>query len=270
MNSSKNKLAIITGASSGIGLEFAFILAEQSNYDLVLVARRIDNLAKIANEIKKRNSSKIVHFFKHDLSSKEERDSLWKNIKSLDQDISLLVNNAGFGSFGFFYELKLENELKMLELNCSAIVDLSHKALEMMIPQNHGAIINVSSMASFQGLPCLATYSSTKSFVTSFSLALSEEVKKYDIKIQALCPGPVATEFGQVAGFKDKISLTTSISAREVVESSLSALSKSKVICIPGKANFFLSQLNRFIPNALASKLAFYVINNKYSNNNPG
>lgn len=263
MNTKHRNLAIITGASSGIGLEFAFLCAERTNFDIILVARRIDRLHALRESLLAKYPDKIIHCIGCDLSKKEDRNKMWATILSYNAPIGILINNAGFGSYGYFKDKDLDKELEMIELNCASIVDLCHKALALMIPQNNGAIINVSSMASFQGVPFLATYSSTKAFVTSFSLALSEEVQKYGIKVQALCPGPVATEFGKVAGFPDKISITSSLSAKEVAICSFNALEKSQTISIPGISNFLLAQLNRLVPRVFASKLTRIILEQK-------
>lgn len=264
MNNLNDSLAVITGASSGIGLEFAFVVAERTNHEIVIIARRNERLLKLKNEILNRFPNKKIHILSYDLSIETERAECWNSIEMLNKPVALLINNAGYGSFGLFQDSNLNNELKMIKLNCMAIVDFCYKAIPNMIKQNEGNIINVSSMASFQGLPFLSTYSSTKSFVTSFSLALASEVEKYGIKVQALCPGPVATEFGQVAGFKSKISFTSSISARSVAELSIKSLDSDRRVVIPGFMNFILAQANRLVPRALASKLAYLMLSNKF------
>ncbi len=259
----RKKLALITGASSGIGLEYAFLVAEQYEEDIALVARREDRLEHLKREIQKRNPNKTVLVLPYDLSCTENISKLWNEIAATGYDVTLLINNAGFGDFGFFKDLDIENALKMVDLNIKAILDLSAKVVPRMVELNYGNIINVSSMASFQGLPFLATYAASKSFVTSFSLALGQELERYNINVQALCPGPVSTEFGDVAGFKGKVNLTSSLSARQVASKSLDALKVKKSVVIPGYMNYLLAQANRFLPRAFATKLAYYVIRSK-------
>lgn len=260
-----NEAILITGASSGIGFEFAHVLSEEFKYDLVLVARRLDRLEALKGVLLKRFPDRSIHCFSVDLQDEQERIDLITKINSLNLKIAILVNNAGFGSFGDFIDSDINRETNMLRLNCEALIHLSHAFLPSMVKRSSGAIINVSSMASFQGLPYLATYAATKAFVTSFSLGLSAELKGKGIKIQALCPGPVATEFVEVSGFPEKISVIPSLSARKVAEISVSKLKSDQRVVIPGFMNFILAQLNRIFPRAIASDIARSVLANKFN-----
>jgi uncharacterized protein len=258
------KAILITGASSGIGFEFAHIFCEETILPLILVARRLDRLEKLKDVLLKKYGDREIFCISKDLRLQTERSSLVKEVHQNDYFVQTLVNNAGYGSYGYFKDSKLDWELDMIRLNCEAIIELSHSFLPDMIAQNSGAIINVSSMASFQGLPFLSTYAATKAFVTSFSLSLAAEIKDSDVKIQALCPGPVATEFIDVAGFPDKISMLPSLSARQVAELSVKKLMKGQRLLIPGWMNFFLAQLNRLFPRAMASDISRMVLSNKF------
>jgi short-subunit dehydrogenase len=260
----QKNFALITGASSGIGLEFAYQINESFEENIILVARRVDRLEKLKSKLQSIRPNKNILVIPCDLSVESERSKLWENIEKLNCEISILINNAGFGSFGLFKDSKLSTELKMINLNCSCIVDLTYRVLPKMIERNHGKIINVSSMASFQGVPFISTYSATKAFVTSFSLALGQEVSQYNIHVEALCPGPVQTEFGSVAGFPDKISLTSSVPPKIVATQALEGLNNKKSIVIPGILNWYLAQLNRFVPRAFASKIAFQILKSKF------
>jgi short-subunit dehydrogenase len=260
----EKKAILITGASSGIGFEFAHVFCEKTVLPMILVARRLDRLEKLKEVLLKKYGDREIFCISKDLRSQTERSSLVNEVHGNGHFVQTLVNNAGYGSYGYFSNSRLDWELDMIRLNCEAVIELSHSFLPDMLTHNSGAIINVSSMASFQGLPFLSTYAATKAFVTSFSLALAAEVKGTGIKIQALCPGPVATEFIDVAGFPDKISVLPSLSARQVAELSVKKLSKGQRLMIPGWMNFFLSQLNRLFPRATASDIARMVLSNKF------
>ncbi len=265
MNTQKYLAVLITGASSGLGLEFAHILAKDSRYKtIVLVARREDRLNRIAEKLTKLHPDKNFLVRKTDLTVVEERTALFEYIKKEELILECLINNAGFGSYGFFEDSDLNKELNMIELNCSALVDLTHRSLKGMLERKSGFILNVSSMASFQGLPYLSTYSATKAFVTSFSLALATELSKSGIKVHALCPGPVPTEFLHVSGFPEKISVVPSISAKAVCESAVNRLFQGKRITIPGLLNKILAQLPRLVPRSLAPEIALAVLKKKF------
>lgn len=260
----KKNSILITGASSGIGFEFAHVLCEETDMPLVLLARRFDRLEALKKSLLERFPDRLIHCVSKDLRNTEERTSLVAELDSLDLQVHTLVNNAGYGSYGYFHETDADWQKNMLRLNCEAIVELSHLFLPAMLEQSSGVIINVSSMASFQGLPYLTTYAATKAFVTSFSLGLSTEVKDKGVYVQALCPGPVATEFIDVAGFPEKISIIPSLSAREVVELSVRKMRRGQRLVIPGWMNFFLAQLGRVFPRASASDIAKLVLSNKF------
>lgn len=260
----KKEAILITGASSGIGFEFAHVFCEKTKLPIILVARRLERLEKLKEVLLKKYGEREIFCISRDLRSQSERSSLVKEVHQNGHFVQTLVNNAGYGSYGYFKDSKLDWELDMIRLNCEAVIELSHSFLPDMLEHNSGAIINVSSMASFQGLPFLCTYAATKAFVTSFSLGLAAEIKGSNIKIQALCPGPVATEFINVAGFPDKISVLPSLSARQVAELSVRKLIKGQRVVIPGWMNFILSQLNRLLPRAVASDIARMVLSNKF------
>lgn len=257
--------ALITGASSGIGLEFAHLISEKRDVPIILLARRKERLEHLKSSLLNRFPNKDIYIIPMDLRNESERSNLKHQINNLGLKVQTLVNNAGYGSYGYFHETDLDWQKNMLRLNCEAIVDTTHQFLSDMLEIGEGEIINVSSMASFQGLPYLTTYAATKAFVTSFSLGLSAELSSKGIKVQALCPGPVATEFIDVAGFPEKISMLPSISARQVAEMSLNRLEKNGRLVIPGWSNFFLAQLNRIFPRAIASDIARFVLSNKFS-----
>lgn len=265
MNTKIDLTALITGASSGLGLEFVHLIAAHERWDkVVLVARREERLIKIIDLLSKKYPNKKFYYKKTDLVSADQRNQLFEFLEKENLSIDCLINNAGFGSYGFFQDAVLERQIEMINLNCTALMDLSHRVLKDMLAKKKGYILNVSSMASFQGLPYLSVYGATKAFVTSFSLALATELKDQGITVQALCPGPVPTEFLHVSGFPEKISVVPSISAKAVCELSLKGLLSGKRLVVPGILNKLLSQLPRLVPRALASDIALNVLKKKF------
>ena len=187
-------VALITGASAGLGVDFARQLSAQGK-QLVLVARRRDRLDALAAEL---GNTRAVEM---DLSEAGAADRLMADLAAHGEQADLLVNNAGFGLTGRFAELDGRRQRQMIDLNCGALIELAHAVLPAMIERKQGRILNVASTAAFQPGPGMAVYFATKAFVLSFSEALHEEVKRHGVTVSALCPGPTATEFGEVAGF---------------------------------------------------------------------
>ena len=182
--------ALITGASSGIGRDIARELAKK-DYDLVLVARNIEGLEKIKNELKKENNNINIETYAFDLSIKENCYNLCEQIK----DIDILINNAGFGLFGKFKETDLEKEIDMINTNITAIHILTKLYLKNMLKKDKGHILNGASIAGFMPGPLMATYYATKNYIVSLTRAIHKELKKEhsNVKISLLCPGPVDT-----------------------------------------------------------------------------
>ena len=187
--------ALITGASSGIGRDIAKELSKRG-YDLVLVARDLEKLNKVKSEIKNAN----IEIVGLDISTVENCKELYKNYK----DIDILVNNAGFGLFGHFDSTDLEKELSMIDKNIVAVHILTKLYVQEMEKRDSGYILNVASIAGFMAGPLMATYYATKNYVVSLSRAIRKELKKEksNVKISVLCPGPVKTEFNDVAGVR--------------------------------------------------------------------
>ncbi len=246
MSNQPRGTALITGASSGIGASFARQLASQG-YDLILVARRLDRLQTLADELKQRFSV-CVEPLCADLSDPADMSRLESRIAEHD-DLTLLVNNAGFGTVGSFVEVPIARHTEMIQVHVMATTRLCYAALPGFIQRGRGAIINVSSTAAF--LPTHTTYSSTKSYLIFFSEALQRELEGTRIRVQALCPGLTHTEFHDRPEFKSPRSLIQSapkfmwMSADDVVATSLRALHRGPVICIPGRMNQLLSAIAR-------------------------
>jgi short-subunit dehydrogenase len=195
-----NKYALITGASSGIGLEFARIFA-QDDINLILVARSIERLESIKSELQKQHKIDI-HVIGLDLSKTESIHTLAQYTQDKKLEVEYLINNAWFGDYGEFIKTDLERNTDMIELNITALASLSRIYAEKMVKNGSGNILNVASTAAFQPGPNMAVYFATKSFVLSFSLALSEELKWSGVTITTLCPGPTESNFQNQANAK--------------------------------------------------------------------
>ena len=199
MTEPRYSCALVTGASAGIGAEFARQLAPQCRV-LVLVARRSERLVELAGELEKAYPGLRVMPLEADLTDPSARLQTVGHLLSKGLVPDLLVNNAGMGDYGEFATSDWMKIEAMLRLNVEALTHLTHALLPTMIEQRGGAILNVSSLASLMPIPDFAVYAATKAYVTSFSEALRIEVREHGIRVMALCPGPVHTEFGEVAG----------------------------------------------------------------------
>ncbi|MCK4528821.1 SDR family oxidoreductase [candidate division WOR-3 bacterium] len=244
MNGNKQGTALITGASSGIGEAFARELGAR-NYDLVIIARRKDKLEELARELKN-NYSVSVDVIVADLSTEKSIAQVEEYIKKV-KNLDILINNAGFGTRGYFSDVSPEKSINMINVHVLAPTRFCRAALPCMIKRDQGSIINVSSLASFCPIPGNAIYNATKSYLNMFSRSIQSELKNYNIKVQALCPGFAYTGFHDTDEFKDfdrsSIPKWLWMFAQEVVEQSLKALSKNKVIFIPGIKNRILAGL---------------------------
>ena len=230
--------ALITGASSGIGRDIAIYLSKKG-YDLVIVARRVELLEELKKELK--TNVEIVNL---DISSVENCKKLFEEYK----DVDVLVNNAGFGLFGHFSELDLEKELSMINTNIIAVHILTKLYLQEMKKKDKGYILNVASIAGLlPGGPLMATYYATKSYVVSLTQAIRKEleIEKSNVKVSALCPGPVKTNFNNVADVKFALNgLTSEYVAKYAIDNML----KNKRLIIPGITIKALNFLKRIIP----------------------
>jgi uncharacterized protein len=220
--------ALITGASSGIGEEFAKQLAGRG-YDLILVARRKDRLEQLAAQL-----STTAHVIDCDLGS--EAAKLPDKVAKLGIDVDLLVNNAGFGLRGHFTDLSPEREAEMVRVNCEAVVILTHAFVPSMIERGRGGVITVASTAGMQPLPYETTYAASKAFAISFMEALSMELGDTGVKTLVVNPGPVKTEWQAVAGYDENTRLMPGmITAQQCVTDSLHAYDRGRRSVIPGR-----------------------------------
>ncbi|MBL7662768.1 SDR family NAD(P)-dependent oxidoreductase [bacterium] len=239
-------LAIVTGASAGLGIEFAKLLQVRGYY-LLLVARRRDRLESVLNSL---GGSEAGSILVADLSTQAGRDSLISATLKLNQSypLKVLINNAGFGLVGRTLEMDASKLTQMVELNCIAPLDLSRQLAPMMDKNGGGHILNVCSTAAFQPLPYMACYAATKSFLKSFSRALSVELAGYNISVLAHCPGPTKTEFHIAAGLEEKIDFLSSVPASGVAREAIEALFANKKLLINGLRNRFLATLAGLLP----------------------
>ena len=237
------EVALVTGASSGIGLEIAKILASQ-NYDLVICARREKELQDLAEEIRRQHTvnCKVIVA---DLTTAEGIDLLIKDSGEVD----ILVNNAGFGILGDHLDMQLGRQLEMIELNIHALTRLSHVFGNLMVKKGNGRIMNVASIASYISGPSLAVYCATKAYVLSYSRALHKELKNKGVTVTALCPGYVTTGFQEVAGMElSKMEKLTSVPVKKVAEIAVKSMHKGKREVMPGIVNKPLPLVTKITP----------------------
>lgn len=242
--------ALVTGASSGIGREIAKVLAERG-YDLILTARRADRLRELADELPVK-----VEVIPADLTDRAQVKALWEQVK--DQDIDILVNNAGRGLFGPFDETDLNIELEMLEVNIVALHTLTKLFLPKMKARGRGHILNVASSAAFLPGPLLSSYYASKAYVLRLSEAVAEELRraKSKVTISVLCPGPVPTEFDQVADVRFSIPGMDSTSvARLAVAGTL----RGQLLILPGVRMKAVHFFHRFVPDPVLARLCWRV-----------
>lgn len=243
------KVALITGASAGLGVEFARQLAVRG-HRLVLAARRKDRLDALAQELGNARAVAI------DLGEPGAPARLMADVEQAGETVDLMVNNAGFGLWGKFETQDPVRLSAMIDLNVRALTDLSRAVIPAMIERQSGAILNLASTAAFQAGPGMAVYFATKAYVLSLTEALHEELKPHGIKVSALCPGPTRTEFGEVAGFAGgKVFNQFGMDSATVVALGLKALDRNQAIRVTGTANRIAAASTRFLPRALLRKI---------------
>jgi short-subunit dehydrogenase len=254
--------ALITGASAGIGREFARKLTGRAS-SLVLVARRQERLEELRDELTKRDPNLIIHTRAADLSDDRAVIELFDWLEREKIPIDLLINNAGLGDVGPFATCELPRVKEMLAVNVTALTLLTRLLLPVMIAQRRGAILNVSSTAGFLPIAGFAIYAATKAYVTSFTEAIRAELYGTGVTVTSLCPGPVPTEFTQVAARPgarpDRSPQFVRVSAEEVARAGLAALEHDRPLVIPGfimKIGMFLVRITPVSILRLASRLS--------------
>ena len=255
----RRPIALVTGASSGIGEHLARQLAERG-HDLVLVARDTTRLEALAKELGGAFNA-IAQVLPADLTDPEQLAVIEGRCHDRSAPIDVLVNNAGFGTFGALHTLDLDAEVREIQLNVVALVRLTHAAATEMVARRRGGILNVSSLAGFQPGPSNATYSATKAFVTSFTEAVHEELKGTGVSVTVLCPGFTRTGF-QAAANVPAGGLPEFMwqEADEVARVGLDALAKNQAIVIPGGINKVLGVLSSVTPHAVSRRLGGAVL----------
>jgi len=254
--------ALITGASAGIGREFARQLAGRAR-SMILIARREEQLVELNHELQQLHENLRVHIRKADLSNLAQLKELMESLDREQVEIDLLVNNAGLGDAGLFATSDPTRNEQMLLVNVVALTSLTRHLLPHMIAKRHGGILNVSSSAGFLPIPGDGVYAATKAYVTSFSEALRAELRGTGVSVCALCPGPVQTEFQEVArrqGVQPRLGPKfVVVPVEQVVRDALAALESDQPLVIPGFAMKFVMFLSRLMPMPLL-RLVFRLV----------
>jgi uncharacterized protein len=243
-----NDTALITGASGGIGEEFAVQLARRGT-DLVLVARRADKLAALRETLLTAHPDLTVDVVTADLAEPGSGAELEAKVRELGRTVDVLINNAGVGLHGAFAGQPPEPNAAQIQLNCGTLVDLTARFLPAMTQRGHGVVINVASTAAFQPTPGMAVYGATKAFVLSYTEALWQECKGTGVRVLALCPGATETEFFARTG--EEFLTSGRQTSKQVVDTAMSALDKSTPTVVSGWKNSLLATGYRFTPRTL-------------------
>lgn len=247
------KWALITGASAGIGLALAGELA-MSGANLVVTARRKARLDALAARLQTSHGVK-VEVLTADLAKSGAPGQIRAFSDAKGLEIELLVNNAGFGAYGSFHETDMVRQLEMIQVNCAAVVQLTHLYLGDMVTRRHGDILIVASVAGFQAVPYISTYAATKAFDLRFAEGIAAEVRRYGVNVCALCPGSTSTEFREVAGQPEN-TFRGAETAEKVARTGLKALAAGKSSVISGFKNMMSVEGQRLAPRGLVTSVA--------------
>lgn len=244
------KLAIVTGATSGIGLSFAKIFASEK-YDLIIVGRNKDRLINIEKDLSEEYKIN-VKFYAVDLSDRNELENMWSDIEANNEKIDILINNAGAGFNGEFANIDFEKHEQIMEVNMRSVTRLSYLAVNNMKKFNSGKILNVASTGSFQAGAMIGVYYASKAYVLSLSTAIREEVSDKGIVVSTICPGATKTQFSKRAGKED---LNVAMSADYVAMIGYKGLMKNKAIIVPGFMNKCAITISKLMPYILSAKV---------------
>ncbi|MBN2884378.1 SDR family oxidoreductase [Patescibacteria group bacterium] len=249
------KITLITGASSGIGLELAWVCA-RNNHDLLLIARHEDKLQELTKAIKEKYSVS-VDYLPYDLSEIKSAQEIYNHCQAKDLFIDVLINNAGFGDWRKFIDSDIKRQLDMINVNISTLVYLSHLFIKDMKNNGGGKIMNIASAAAFQPGPLMSVYYATKAFVLHFSEAIANELKENNITVTAICPGPTASNFKKNANIGNSrlMKKRNLPSSKNVAEFSYRAMKKGKVVAIHGLINIIMTKLVNIIPRSIVVKM---------------
>ncbi|MBM7541934.1 SDR family NAD(P)-dependent oxidoreductase [Amphibacillus cookii] len=241
----QGKVALVTGASSGIGKQYAKELASKGS-DVILVARSKDKLEELALALS--NAYRVrTYVLPTDLSKADAVALLAQQIADFNINVDILINNAGFGTHGRFETILDGQEQEMINLNISTLVSMTHQFLPHMQKQKMGIIVNVASLSSFQPIPYMATYAATKAFVLSFTESLFAENRHLGVKVLALCPGTTKTAFFNTIG-EEKMPGGVNGTPESVVKAAFKGIDKNRIYIIDGKKNYWIAQASRFMP----------------------
>lgn len=248
------KTALVTGASAGIGRELAGLFAHH-RHDVVLTARREERLRDLAAELQARTGV-TAHVVAADLAAEDGARHLHDEVTGRGIDIEYLVNNAGFGTFGPFADTDPRQTMDLVRVNVAALTELTALFVPPMVARHSGRVLNVASAAAFQPGPLMATYYASKAYVLHLSEALSEELEGTGVSVTALCPGPVRTEFQEVAGMESSglVLHKRLVSVEEVAEAGYAAMMRGKPLVVPGMATKLLAFSVRFAPRRFVAK----------------
>lgn len=252
-NEWRNKWALVTGASAGIGLALATELAAGGTH-LVLTARRRDRLEALAQTLKKAHAIE-VKIFVADLAERDAPEKICAFTKQKDLAIELLINNAGFGQYGELTQVETQRLLDMVQVNCSAVVHLTRLYLPDMVARRRGDVLILASTAAFQAVPYITTYAATKAFDLLFAEGLAEEMKPHGIRVCALCPGSTESEFHVVAG-QEQFTQKNQETAEKVARTGLQALAAGKSYVISGLGNYLGAHSQRIVPRRTVTRIA--------------
>ena len=254
MIGSKDRYALITGASSGIGYEIAKLLAKEGK-NLVAVARSRDKLEDLKREVENKRGTKVKVLAK-DLSDPRAPVEIFSELEKEGINVDVLVNNAGFCVYGKFAETELQKQLEMIQVNATSLVHLTKLFLPKMLENNSGYILNVASLCAFMAVPLESIYCSTKALVLHFSEALANELKGTGVKVTCLCPGLAKTLFHKRANMENsKVAKRKMMDAATVAQDALKALKRGKLIIIPGLQYNAAPILVRVLPRSVITRI---------------
>ena len=257
------KLAVITGASSGLGWEFAWLLAKDQ-YDLVVTARNRLALVKLKEELEHKYAIEVF-IVEQDLAVKDGAKKIYDAVCLLSRPIDVLINNAGFGDYGYYHTLDWENQEAMIQVNILALMQLTRYVLADMVSNKRGYLMNVASTAAFQSGPLIATYYASKAYILSFTEAIATEVRDMGVVVSAFCPGPTRTRFVENANLEtSRLKVLFTADAGQVAAYGYRMLKNGKVIAIPGWTNRLFMVISKFMPRRITRSVMYNLHRKKF------
>ncbi|MBU1078028.1 MAG: SDR family oxidoreductase [Spirochaetes bacterium] len=258
MTKNNGKYALITGASQGLGYEFAK-LAAQDGYNLVIVSRTKKKLDKVKKEIEKNYNVKVKVLVK-DLAKPSSAGEIFSSLKKDKINVEMLINNAGYARFGLDHKISLKDDLNLIHVDLMTPVKLTKLYLKLMVKKRSGMILNVASIAGFQPMPYFNSYGASKSFILNFSEALYNELKGTGVHVTCVCPGVTKTGFIKRAKMeKSRLTKQIIMKASTVAKEGYRAMLKRKRLCVPGIHNKFLSIVHKILPRPVALRISRFV-----------